>query len=261
LEDAHTFDMLVISHAEDLALTGDGVMHEGRVSVEMGLRGIPAAAEVVAVFRDMELARLTGARVHIAHVSTAGAVEIIRRAKSQGVKVTAESAPHYFSLTDEAVRGFNTNAKMSPPLRTRADVEAIQAGLADGTLDCIATDHAPHSILEKEVEFDRAANGIIGLETAVGLSLELVRAGVLSLGQVIARLSTNPARILGVPGGTLEEGAQADITVLDLERRWTVDVEQFKSKSRNSPFHGREMIGRAVLTIVGGEIKFQLRDD
>jgi dihydroorotase len=261
LEYAHTFDMLVISHAEELALTGDGVMHEGLVSVEMGLRGIPAAAEVVAVFRDMELARLTGARVHIAHVSTAGAVEIIRRAKSQGVKVTAESAPHYFSLTDEAVRGFDTNAKMSPPLRTRADVEAIQAGLADGTLDCIATDHAPHSILEKEVEFDRAANGIIGLETAVGLSLELVRAGVLSLGQLIARLSTNPARILGVPGGTLQEGAQADITVLDLERRWTVDVEQFKSKSRNSPFHGREMIGRAVLTIVGGEIKFQLRDD
>jgi dihydroorotase len=261
LEYAHTFDMLVISHSEELALTGDGVMHESLVSVEMGLRGIPAAAEVVAVFRDMELARLTGAKVHIAHVSTAGAVEIIRRAKSQGVKVTAESAPHYFSLTDEAVRGFNTNAKMSPPLRTRADVEAIQAGLADGTLDCIATDHAPHSILEKEVEFDRAANGIIGLETAVGLSLELVRAGVLSLGQLITRLSTNPARILGVPGGTLQEGAQADITVLDLERRWTVDVEQFKSKSRNSPFHGREMIGRAVLTIVGGEIKFQLRDD
>jgi dihydroorotase len=261
LEYAHTFDMLVISHSEELALTGDGVMHEGRVSVEMGLRGIPAAAEVVAVFRDMELARLTGARVHIAHVSTAGAVEIIRRAKSQGVKVTAESAPHYFSLTDEAVRGFNTNAKMSPPLRTRADVEAIKAGLADGTLDCIATDHAPHSILEKEVEFDRAANGIIGLETAVGLSLELVRVGVLSLGQLIARLSTNPARILGVPGGTLQEEALADITVLDLERRWTVDVEQFKSKSRNSPWHGREMIGRAVLTIVGGEIKFQLRDD
>jgi dihydroorotase len=261
LEYAHTFDMLVISHAEDLTLTGDGVMHEGLVSVEMGLKGIPAAAEVVAVFRDIELARLTGARVHIAHVSTAGAVEIIRQAKSQGVKVTAESAPHYFSLTDEAVRGFNTNAKMSPPLRMRTDVAAIQAGLVDGTLDCIATDHAPHSILEKEVEFDRAANGIIGLETAVGLSLELVRAGVLSLGQLIAKLSTNPARILGVPGGNLQVGARADVTVLDLKRPWTVDVEQFKSKSRNSPFHGREMTGRAVLTIVGGEIKFRLRDD
>ena len=258
LEYAHTFDMLVISHSEDLALTGDGVMHEGLVSLEMGLKGIPAAAEEVAVFRDIELARLTGARLHIAHVSTAGSVEIIRRAKSQGVKVTAETAPHYFSLTDEAVRGFNTNAKMSPPLRTRADVAAIRAGLADNTLDCIATDHAPHSILEKEVEFDRAANGIIGLETAVGLSLELVQGGVLTLAQLIAKLSTNPARILGVPGGTLQVGAPADITILDLDRAWTVDVQQFKSKSRNSPFHGRELTGRAVMTMVGGEIKFKV---
>jgi dihydroorotase len=257
LEYAHTFDLLVISHSEDLTLTGDGVMHEGLVSVQMGLKGIPAAAEEVAVFRDIELARLTGARLHIAHVSSAGSVEIIRRAKSQGVKVTAETAPHYFSLTDEAVRGFNTNAKMSPPLRGMADVAAIRAGLADDTLDCIATDHAPHSILEKEVEFDRAANGIIGLETAVGLSLELVQGGVLTLPQLIAKLSTNPARILGVPGGTLQVGAPADITILDPDQSWTVDVQQFKSKSRNSPFHGREMTGRAVLTIVGGEIKFQ----
>jgi dihydroorotase len=258
LEYAHTFDMLVISHAEDLTLTGDGVMHEGLVSVQMGLKGIPAAAEEVAVFRDIELARLTGARLHIAHVSTAGSVEIIRRAKSQGVKVTSETAPHYFSLTDEAVRGFNTNAKMSPPLRTAADVAAIKAGLADGALDCIATDHAPHSILEKEVEFDRAANGLIGLETAVGLSLELVREGVLTLSQLVAKLSANPARILGIPGGTLQIGAPADITVLDIERLWTVDVQQFKSKSRNSPFDGRQMQGRAVLTMVRGEIKFNL---
>jgi dihydroorotase len=257
LEYAHTFDLLVISHSEDLTLTGDGVMHEGLVSVQLGLKGIPAAAEEVAVFRDIELARLTGARLHIAHVSSAGSVEIIRRAKSQGVKVTAETAPHYFSLTDEAVRGFNTNAKMSPPLRTMADVAAIRAGLADDTLDCIATDHAPHSILEKEVEFDRAANGIIGLETAVGLSLDLVQGGVLTLPQLIAKLSTNPARLLGVPGGTLQVGAPADITVLDPDQSWTVDVQQFKSKSRNSPFHGREMTGRAVMTIVGGEIKFQ----
>ncbi len=260
LEYAHTFDMLVISHSEDLVLTGDGVMHEGLVSLEMGLKGIPAAAEEVAVFRDIELARLTGARLHIAHVSTAGSVEIIRRAKSQGVKVTAETAPHYFSLTDEAVRGFNTNAKMSPPLRTRADVAAIRAGLADNTLDCIATDHAPHSILEKEVEFDRAANGIIGLETAVGLSLELVQGGVLTLAQLIAKLSTNPARILGVPGGTLQVGAPADITILDLDRAWTVDVQQFKSKSRNSPFHGRELTGRAVLTMVGGRLSSGIMD-
>jgi dihydroorotase len=260
LEYAHTFDLLVISHSEDLALTGDGVMHEGLVSVQMGLKAIPAAAEEVAVFRDIELARLTGARLHIAHVSTAGSVEIIRRAKSHGVKVTAETAPHYYSLTDEAVRGFNTNAKMSPPLRTAADVAAIKAGLADGTLDAIATDHAPHSILEKEVEFDRAANGIIGLETAVGLSLELVREGVLTMTQLITRLSTNPARILGVPGGRLQVGAPADITLLDPDRPWTVDVEQFKSKSRNSPFHGREMTGRAMMTMVGGEVKFKLEE-
>ena len=258
LEYAHTFDLLVISHAEDLALTGEGVMHEGKISVEMGLKGIPAAAEEVAVFRDIALARLTGARLHIAHVSTAGSVEIIRRAKAEGVRVTAETAPHYFSLTDEAVRGFNTDAKMSPPLRTPADMAAIRAGLADGTLDCIATDHAPHSILEKEVEFNQAANGIVGLETAVGLSLELVQAGVLTRSQLVAKLSTNPARILGVPGGSLQVGAPADITVLDPTCPWIVDVSQFKSKSRNSPFDGRQLTGRAVMTIVGGEIKFKV---
>jgi dihydroorotase len=258
LEYAHTFEMLVISHCEDLALTGNGVMHEGLVSLKMGLKGIPAAAEEIAVFRDIELARLTDARLHIAHVSTAGSVAIIRQAKAQGVKVTAETAPHYFSLTDAAVEGFNTNAKMSPPLRTATDVMAIRAGLTDDTLDCIATDHAPHSILEKDVEFDQAANGIVGLETAVGLSLELVRGGVLTLAQLIAKLSTNPALILGVPGGTLEIGGLADITILDLHRPWTVDVQQFKSKSRNSPFHDRQLTGRAVMTIVGGEIKFRL---
>ena len=257
LEYAHTFNMLVISHAEDLALTGDGVMHEGMVSVEMGLKGIPAAAEEVAVFRDIELARLTGARLHIAHVSTARSVEIIRRAKAEGVRVTAETAPHYFSLTDEAVRGFNTNAKMSPPLRTMADMAAIRAGLADNTLDCIASDHAPHSILEKDVEFNQAANGVIGLETAVGLSLELVQGGVLTKAQLVAKLSTNPARILQVPGGSLQVGGPADITVLDPDRGWTVDVQQFRSKSRNTPFNGRQMTGRTVLTIVGGEVKFR----
>jgi dihydroorotase len=232
-------------------------MHEGKISVEMGLKGIPAAAEEVAVFRDIALAGITGARLHIAHVSTAGSVEIIRRAKAEGVRVTAETAPHYFSLTDEAVRGFNTNAKMSPPLRTMSDMAAIRAGLADGTLDCIATDHAPHSILEKEVEFNQAANGIVGLETAVGLSLELVQAGVLTLTHLVAKLSTNPARILGVPGGSLHVGAPADITVLNPDLPWTVDVRQFKSKSRNSPFDGRKMTGRAVMTIVGGEIKYR----
>ncbi|MGQ9920786.1 MAG: dihydroorotase [Desulfobacca sp.] len=258
LEYAHTFGLLVISHAEDLDLAGGGVMHEGLVSLQLGLRGIPAAAETVAVFRDCELARLTGARLHIAHVSTAGAVAVIRWAKAQGAPVTAETAPHYFSLTDEAVRGFNTNAKMNPPLRPAADVAAIKQGLADGTLDCIATDHAPHSVLEKEVEFDQAANGIIGLETAVGLSLRLVAAGVLTLPQLVAKLSTNPARILGVTGGTLREGVPADLTVLNLHQPWTVDVAAFKSKSRNSPFHGWQLPGRAVLTVVGGEVVYRV---
>ncbi|MBM4286670.1 MAG: dihydroorotase [Deltaproteobacteria bacterium] len=257
LEYARTFDLPVISHSEDLSLTSNGVMHEGLVSLQLGLKGIPAAAEEVAVFRDIELARLTGARLHIAHVSTAGSVQIIRRAKSQGIKVTAETAPHYFSLTHEAVRGFNTNAKMSPPLRTEADVAAIKAGLADGTLDCIATDHAPHSVLEKEVEFDRAANGVIGLETALGLSLALVQEGILTLAQLITKLSANPARILGVPGGTLQVGAPADITVIDLQRPWIVDVQQFKSKSRNSPFHGRNLTGRAAMTLVDGKILYR----
>ena len=171
--------------------------------------------------------------------------------------MTAETAPHYFSLTEEAVRGFNTNAKMSPPLRTMADMAAIRAGLADNTLDCIATDHAPHSILEKEVEFDRAANGIIGLETAVGLSLELVQGGVLTPAQLVAKLSSNPARILKVAGGSLQVGAPADVTVLNPDLAWTVDVRQFKSKSRNCPFDGRQMTGRAVLTIVGEEVKYR----
>lgn len=256
LEYAHTFGLLVMSHAEDLDLAGQGVMHEGTVSLRLGLRGIPAAAETVAVFRDCELARLTGARLHIAHISTAGAVEIIRRAKAVGTPVTAETAPHYFSLTHEAVHGYDTNAKMNPPLRTAADVAAIKEGLADGTLDCIATDHAPHSVLEKEVEFDQAANGIIGLETAVGLSLRLVAEGVLTLRQLVAKLSTNPARILGVPGGMLREGGPADITVLNLQHPWTVDVAQFRSKSRNSPFHGWELPGRAVLTVVGGKVVY-----
>lgn len=260
LEYAHTFDLPIISHSEDLALTGNGVMHEGIVSLQMGLRGIPAAAEETAIFRDVALARLTGARLHIAHVSTAGSVEIIRQAKAAGTQVTAETAPHYFSLTDEAVRGFNTNAKMSPPLRTATDVAAIKKGLADGTLDCIATDHAPHSSLEKEVEFDQAANGIIGLETALGLSLNLVWEGVLTLSQMVAKLSANPARILRVPGGTLQVGKPADISVIDLNHAWTVDVQQFKSKSRNCPFHGWQLTGKPVLTMVGGEIIYKLKE-
>ncbi|OPX19766.1 MAG: dihydroorotase [Desulfobacca sp. 4484_104] len=254
LEYARNFGMLIISHCEDLHLSGSGVMHEGLVSLQLGLIGIPAAAEEVMVFRDLTLARLTGGRLHIAHVSTAGSVALIRQAKASGLPVTAETAPHYFSLTDEAVRGFNTNAKMYPPLRQAEDVAAIREGLADGTIDCIATDHAPHSSLEKDVEFAVAAKGIIGLETSLGLTLKLVQEGVLSLKAAIERLSTAPARILEVPGGSLAPGAAADVTLIDPNLTWQVEVNKFKSKSRNSPFQGWELPGRAVMTIVGGEI-------
>ena len=254
LEYAKTFGLPIISHCEDLDLRADGVMHEGLVSLELGLWGIPAAAEEVMVFRDINLAYLTGARLHIAHVSTFGSVQIIRWAKSVGIEVTAETAPHYFSLTDEAVRGYDTNAKVNPSLRTAEDVAAIKEGLADGTLDAIASDHAPHSSLEKDVEFGAAAFGLIGLETSLGLSLKLVHDNVLTLSQLVAQMSTNPARILGVPGGTLKPGSPADVTLLDLNREWQVDVTTFASKSRNCPFNGWTLQGRAVMTIVGGKV-------
>jgi dihydroorotase len=257
LEYARTFDLPIISHCEDLDLRADGVMHEGQISLRLGLQGIPAAAEEVMVFRDIDLARLTGGRLHIAHVSTAGSVEIIRRAKATGLKITAETAPHYFSLTDEAVLGFDTNAKVNPPLRTAADVAAIKAGLADGTLDAIACDHAPHSSLEKEVEFAEAAFGLIGLETSLGLSLKLVHDGTLTLSQLIAKMSANPARILGLPGGSLTPGSPADVTLIDLHREWTVDANAFASKSRNCPFQGWNLKGQAVATIVGGKVVWE----
>ena len=206
------------------------------------------------VFRDLALAGLTGARLHIAHVSTAGAVELIRRAKAAGLQVSAETAPHYFSLTDAAVGGYDTNAKVNPPLRGAADLAAIKEGLRDGALDAIASDHAPHSTLEKDLEFEAAAFGLIGLETSLGLSLKLVHEGVLSLSQLIAKMSLNPARILGLAGGTLAVGAPADLTLIDLNREWTVDVGKFASKSRNCPFHGWTLKGRAVMTVVGGKI-------
>ncbi|MEW6386394.1 MAG: dihydroorotase [Thermodesulfobacteriota bacterium] len=257
LEYARTFDLPIISHCEDLDLRADGVMHEGQISLRLGLKGIPAAAEEVMVFRDIDLARLTGGRLHIAHVSTAGSVEIIRRAKAGGIPVTAETAPHYFSLTDEAVLGFDTNAKVNPPLRTAEDVAAIKTGLADGTLDAIACDHAPHSSLEKEVEFAEAAFGLIGLETSLGLSLKLVHEGTLTLSQLIAKMSTNPARILGLPGGSLTPGSRADVTIIDPNREWTVDVNAFASKSRNCPFQGWNLKGKAVATIVGGQVVWE----
>jgi dihydroorotase len=264
LEYARTFDLLVISHTEDLNLRGDGVMHEGEVSVRLGLKGIPAAAEEVMVYRDLALAALTGARLHIAHVSTAGAVELIRRAKAAGLPVSCETAPHYFTLTDMAVCGqaedamvnpvFDANAKVNPPLRTSRDVAALKEGLRDGTIDAIASDHAPHSVLEKDVEFGAAAFGLIGLETSLGLSLKLVHERVLTLSQLVARMSTQPARILGIPGGTLAPGSLADITLIDLNREWTVDVRTFASKSRNCPFDGWRLRGKAVMTILGGKI-------
>ncbi len=254
LEYARTFGLPIISHCEDLDLRGEGVMHEGKVSLKLGLKGVPAAAEEAMVFRDLTLARLTGGRLHIAHVSTAGSVELLRRAKAAGLQVTAETAPHYFTLTDEAVLGFDTHAKVNPPLKTAADVAAIKAGLADGTLDAIASDHAPHSTMEKEVEFSEAAFGLIGLETSLGLSLKLVYEKVLTLSQLVAKMSANPARILGVPGGTLKPGAAADITLIDLNREWQVDAGKFASKSRNCPFQGWTLKGKAVMTIGGGKV-------
>jgi dihydroorotase len=254
LEYAKTFELPLVLHCEDLDLRADGVMHEGLVSLKLGLKGIPAAAEEVIIFRDLTLAGLTGGRLHIAHVSTAGAVELIRRAKATGIQVTAETAPHYFSLTDAAVYGYDTNAKVNPPLRGVADVAAIKEGLKDGSLDAIACDHAPHSTLEKDLEFQAADFGIIGLETSLGLSLKLVHDGVLTLSQLVAKMSTNPARILSIAGGTLKVGTTADITLIDFNREWNVDVNSFASKSRNCPFQGWNLKGRAVMTIVGGQI-------
>lgn len=257
LEYASDFGLPVISHCEEEALSR-GVMHEGAVSTRLGLKGSPAAAESVMVYRDIALAECTGKRVHIAHVSTAMAVGLIRAAKARGVPVTAETAPHYFTLTEEAVEGYNTNAKMNPPLRTTADREAIRQGLADCTIDAIATDHAPHSILEKETEFDIAANGIIGLETAVPLTLELVRQGVIDEQRMIELLAVNPARLLHLPAGTLSLGAPADVTIIDPDREYVYTLDQIISKSHNSPFLDGQLKGRAVLTMVGGAIRHNL---
>lgn len=254
MEYSRIFDMLIISHCEDSTLSFKGVMNEGIVSTELGLRGIPRAAEDVMTGRDISLAELTGGRLHIAHVSTAGSVRLIRDAKSRGVKVTAETCPHYFSLTEEAVRGYNTLAKMNPPLRTGDDVAAIKQGLKDGIIDVIATDHAPHAMDEKSGEFDYAPFGIVGLETALGLTLKLVQEGVFSLAEAIRKLSVNPALILKLDKGTLSVGADADITMIDLNEDWTVDASQFKSKSKNTPFDGWNLRGKAVRTIVGGKI-------
>ncbi|MCL7486892.1 MAG: dihydroorotase [Desulfobulbaceae bacterium] len=258
LEYASDHRLAVISHSEESALARNGVMNEGIVSTRLGLKGIPTAAESIMVYRDIALAEYTGKPVHIAHVSSAMSVDLIRSAKARGVNVTAETAPHYFTLTDEAVQDYNTSAKMNPPLRTEADRRAIHAALADGTLDAVATDHAPHSMLEKEVEFDLAANGIIGLETSLSLTLALVREGVIDAGRLVELLSVNPARILGVAGGSLASGEPADVTVINPELEFDYREESVVSKSKNSPFFGWPMRGRAVLSMVGGRITFDL---
>ena len=255
LEYASSIGMPIIAHCEDRNLSAGGVMHEGFVSTEIGLSGIPAIAEEVMIARDLLLAEFTGAPLHIAHVSTAGAVRLIREAKGRGVRVTAETAPHYFTLTDEAVRTFDTATKVYPPLRGTEDRAAIREGLRDGTLDVIASDHAPHARTDKEVEFDYAASGITGLETSLGLSLRLIEEGILDWPGLIEKMTVNAARIIGVPKGTLADGADADITVIDPGLEWTVDRTLFRSRGKNTPFHGWTLRGKAILTIVGGVIR------
>ena len=255
LEYASSLDMPVIAHCEDRNLSAGGMMHEGFVSTEIGLPGIPGIAEEVMVARDLLLAEYTGAHLHIAHVSTAGAVRLIREAKARGVRVTAETAPHYFTLTDEALRTFDTATKVYPPLRGAEDRGAVREGLRDGTIDVIASDHAPHARTDKEVEFDYAASGITGLETSLALSLGLVEEGLLTLPELIAKMTVNAARILHIPKGTLADGADADITIIDPQREWTVDRGLFRSRGKNTPFHNWTLKGKAILTIVGGEIR------
>jgi dihydroorotase len=255
MEYALPFGVPIISHAEDEHLAHRGAMHEGLVSTELGLLGQPWVAEDVMVARDILLAELTGAHVHIAHISTAGAVRLVREGKARGVRVTAEVTPHHLVLTDDAVREYDPNTKMAPPLRTKRDVEAVLEGLLEGTIDCIATDHAPHALSEKEGEFGECANGVVGLETAVAILLDrLVRAGRMDLPTLVARLSSGPARLLNLPGGSLAPGAPADITVLDLDREWTVEPARFRSRARNTPFAGATGRGAPVLTVVGGNV-------
>ncbi len=252
LEYALGLGVPIMVHEEDHTLSRGGAMHEGEVSTRLGLPGIPAAAEDVMVVRDIELAEYTGARLHVAHLSTAGAVRAVRAAKARGVAVTCEITPHHFTFTDEAVCGYDPDTKMMPPLRSAEDREACIEALADGTADAIATDHAPHSLVEKDVEYDRAANGVVGLETAFSATLALVREGRLGLHRAIELLTSGPARVLGLPGGTLAEGAPADLVMVDPEATWTVDPSKFHSKSRNTPFKGMTLPGRVEMTWVGG---------
>jgi dihydroorotase len=261
LEYARTFGIPVADHCEDPTLAAGGAMHEGLVSTRLGLKGVPAAAEEIMVARDILLAELTGGHVHLCHMSTRGSVELIRRAKEKGLRVTAEACPHHFTLTHEACEGYNTNAKMNPPLREPEDREAIRQALRDGTIDVICTDHAPHHYDAKEREFDDAPNGIIGLETALGLAVtELLDPGLLTLSDLVRRMSEMPARIFNLPGGTLAPGSSADVVVLDPAAEWTVCPDEFFSRSRNTPFAGRRLRGRAETTIVRGQVVFSRRE-
>ena len=257
MEYALAFDLTVVDHCEDLHLAEGGCMNEGLVSTELGLPGIPAAAEDVMVARNLSLSELTGARLHLAHISTAGSVRMVREAKARGIHVTAEACPHHFTLTEELVRGYNTHAKMNPPLRTWDDVQAIKEGLRDGTIDVIATDHAPHATQEKQQDFTEAPFGIVGLETALPLTLGLVEEGVLSLEQAVHKLTSAPATAFGLKKGTLAVGADADVVIVDEQEQWEVDPTKFRSKSRNTPFVGWKVKGRVKATIVAGRIVFE----
>jgi dihydroorotase len=257
MEYAVAFDLPVIDHCEDLQLSEGGCMNEGAVSTELGLQGIPAASEDVMVARNLSLAELTGVRLHLAHLSTAASVRMVRDAKARGLRVTAEACPHHFTLSEEAVRGYNTMAKMNPPLRTWLDVQAIKDGLRDGTIDVIATDHAPHAVQEKQQEFAAAPNGVVGLETALPLTLALVEEGVVSLEDAIAKLTTAPANAFGLKGGTLLPGGDADVVVIDPGLTWEIDPTRFRSKSRNTPFAGWKVKGRVTMTLVGGRVVYR----
>ena len=259
LEYARTFNIPVADHCEEPTLFAGGAMHEGLVSARLGLKGIPAAAEEIMVARDIALAELTGGHVHLCHMSTRGSVEVIRRGKERGIRVTAEVTPHHLTLTDAACEHYDTHAKMNPPLREAADVAALRAALKEGVIDCIASDHAPHAYDEKEAAFDDAPFGVVGLETSFAVAhSELVVGGTLTLAELLARMSTVPAQIFHLPGGTLRHGAPADVCVLDVAGTWTVDPQRFHSKSRNTPFAGRGLTGRAVLTIVAGRVVHEL---
>ncbi|MFH1061464.1 MAG: dihydroorotase [Candidatus Omnitrophota bacterium] len=258
LEYASMLDMPVIAHSEDYNLSATGVMNEGYISTKLGLKGIPTIAEVTMIARDIEIARFTDTRLHIAHISAKQSVALVRQAKKDGLKITCECTPHHFSLTDEAVVGYDPNTKVNPPLRSKADVQAVKQGLKDGTIDCIATDHAPHAESEKDIEYDNAPFGIIGLETALSLAIsELVEPGILTLNQLCEKMAYNPALILNLDKGYLAPGCIADIVIIDPEKESTIQLNKFKSKSRNSPFGNRKVKGAVAFTIRSGKIVYQ----